>query len=90
MKTIGIPPRTPQAWDLPADEVAQQVACDVALKAMTATHSESDRIAYAQDVYLIGHPEACSKDEDYPGFADWVARQVEKNRAAVRKSKEAK
>ncbi|MEU9611808.1 hypothetical protein AB0D56_09685 [Streptomyces sp. NPDC048209] len=50
------------------------------------THSQSDRIAYANDLCLLDHPEACASTEDYPGFADEVARQEAKNRAARRAS----
>jgi hypothetical protein len=86
MATVGIPPRSVQAWDVPAEEVTRQAACDTARKAMAVTHSQSDRIAYANDLYLLDHPEACASTEDYPGFADEVARQEAKNRAARRAS----
>lgn len=84
MTTIGIPPRTPQEWDVPAEQITARAACDVLRKAMAATHSPSDRIAYSQDLFLVAHPKACSTNDDYPGFADWVARQQKKNEAARR------
>lgn len=86
MATIGIPPRTTEAWDVPVDEVTRLAACETARKALAATHSPSDRIAYAFDLYLLGHPEACSTDDDYPGFADAIDKQRAKNRAARRAS----
>lgn len=70
--------------DVPAKQLEQQLASDVLRKAMAVTHSPSDRIAYAQDLYLVTHPKACSTNDDYPGFADWVARQQKKNEAARR------
>jgi hypothetical protein len=85
MTTIGIPPRTPQDWDVPAEQITAQVASDVYRKAMATTHSPSDRIAYALDVFLVAHPKApVSKDPDYPGFAEWVAQEEAKNEAARR------
>ena len=78
-------PRTIAALDVPLADVEQQLACAPLLAALATTHSPSDRIAYAQDLYLVTHPKApVSKDPDYPGFADWVARQEEKNEAARR------
>lgn len=47
-------------------------------------HALDTDIAYVSDQLVIAHPEACSKDPDYPGFADWVARQQKKNEAARR------
>ncbi|GAA1887583.1 hypothetical protein GCM10009837_06630 [Streptomyces durmitorensis] len=78
MTTIGIPPRSQGDWDVPADTVA---ACITLRQAATATHSESDRIAYGLDVQLVTHPEVCSHDEDYPGWAERVARAEAQNAA---------
>ncbi|MFJ2568885.1 hypothetical protein ACIOYT_00495 [Streptomyces halstedii] len=76
MTSIGIPPRTPESWDVPAEQVAQQIACDVLVKAAAVTHSPSDRIAYANDLYLLTHPEACSTTADYPDWAAWLDQQI--------------
>lgn len=70
--------------DVPAAVVAQQMASDVCLKAMAVTLSPSDRIAYANDLFLLDHPEACSTDADYPEWAAQLAQQIAKNR--VRRS----
>ncbi|RCH70537.1 hypothetical protein DT019_03335 [Streptomyces sp. SDr-06] len=48
--------------------VARQRARQVLETALTKTASESDRIAYAGDLFLIAHPEACSTDADYPNW----------------------
>ena len=49
-------------------------ATGVLQAAMAATHSPSDRIAYALDVALLEHPEWCSTDADYPGWTPGGAR----------------
>lgn len=70
MTRIGSPPRTPQAWDLPAAEVAF-----LALKAKART----DGLA-AEDRHLLDpcdhaftdlactHPDTCSTPDTYPGW----------------------
>ncbi|WPO70257.1 hypothetical protein [Streptomyces sp. KN37] len=73
MTTIGIPPRTPESWDRPAAEVAAEAACITLRQAAARTHSPSDRIAYALDQQLLIHPEACSTDATYPGWAEHIA-----------------
>lgn len=45
---------------------------EVLVRAMEATYSPSDRIAYALDARLLAHPGCCSTDADYPG---WVPGQ---------------
>ncbi|MFJ8871041.1 hypothetical protein ACIRD6_35480 [Streptomyces sp. NPDC102473] len=66
--------------DVSVDKLRELVARGVLLAAMTATHSESDRIAYANDLFLLGHPETCPGEKDYPGFAASVARREAENR----------
>jgi hypothetical protein len=78
-------PRTIAALDVPLADVEQQLACAPLLAALATTHSPSDRIAYAQDLFLVTHPKApVSRDPDYPGFAEWIAQQEAKNEAARR------
>ncbi|MFG3136045.1 hypothetical protein ACGFZA_07460 [Streptomyces sp. NPDC048211] len=81
-----VTPRTIAALDVPAAVVEQQLARDVCLKAMDKTFSPSDRIAYANDLYLLAHPEACSTDADYPEWAAGLALQTAKNRTSRRAS----
>jgi hypothetical protein len=58
-------------------------------KARIATHSQSDRIAYAHDAWLIRHPEApLSTNDDYPGFAEHIAAREAANRQARNALKE--
>ncbi|MGY0062755.1 hypothetical protein ACWY4P_40520 [Streptomyces sp. LZ34] len=65
-------PRTIAALDVPAEQVAAEARalddCRVLRDAMAATHSPSDRIAYAYDQWLVTHPEACPTAADYPGW----------------------
>ncbi|WP_326739093.1 hypothetical protein [Streptomyces sp. NBC_01022] len=72
--------------DVPADDVIRRAACATTRKALAKTHSPSDRIAYANDLYLLAHPEACSTDADYPDWAAVLALQTTKNRTARRAS----
>lgn len=55
-----------------AKRLNKKTPAEVLRKAMAKTASESDRIAYANDLYLLAHPEACSSDDDYP---DWVVAE---------------
>lgn len=70
--------------DVPLVDVEQQLACGPLLAALATTHSPSDALAYRLDLFLVAHPKACATNDDYPGFADWVARQQKKNDAARR------
>lgn len=54
--------------DVPAAQVAAQIACQTLREAAARTHSPSDRIAYALDAYLITHPGTCSTPDTYPGW----------------------
>lgn len=56
--------------DVPLATVELQVVCETTRKALAKTNSPSDRIAYANDLFLLTHPGSCSSDADYP---DWVA-----------------
>lgn len=79
MTTTGIPQLTIAALDMPHETVAAEAACLVLRQAATKTNSPSDQLAYANDQYLITHPKACSRDEDYPGWADHVAKLEAQN-----------
>lgn len=73
---IGLPPRSRDAWDVPASRleadlkalVARQRACQVLAEAAARTESPSDRLAYVHDAWLLTHPEACSTSADYPNW----------------------
>ncbi|MFE9777798.1 hypothetical protein ACFYPA_06525 [Streptomyces sp. NPDC005775] len=79
-------PRSIAALDVPLADVEQELAAEVLIRARAASPSPSDRIAYANDLYLLAHPEVCAVDADYPGFAAWIADQVAKNRTVRRTS----
>lgn len=59
--------------DVPLADVELQTACETTRKALARTNSPSDRIAYANDLFLLTHPEACATDADYP---HWVANDL--------------
>jgi hypothetical protein len=66
---IGVPPRTPQDWDVPAAQIEDEAACLILREAARHTKSPSDRLAYALDIALIANPEACAHAADaYPGW----------------------
>ncbi|MER6601111.1 hypothetical protein [Streptomyces parvus] len=73
-----------ERMDVPLADVELQTACETTRKAMARTNSPSDRIAYANDLFLLTHPEACSTGADYPGFDAWIAQQQNLNTAARR------
>jgi hypothetical protein len=78
MTDIGIPPRSKQDWDVPAAEV--EARCQVLRDAFKASHSPSDQIAYAGDLFLIENPEACTTDASvYPGWAERLAELIAKS-----------
>ncbi|MEV5944493.1 hypothetical protein [Streptomyces sp. NPDC051994] len=77
MTDIGIPPRSKQDWDVPVADV--EARCQVLRDAFKATHSPSDQIAYAGDLFLIAHPEACTTDASYPGWAKRLAELIAKS-----------
>ncbi|MFF1709249.1 hypothetical protein [Streptomyces sp. NPDC058268] len=79
MTTTGIRQLTIAALDMPAETVAAEAACLVLRQAARETNSPSDQLAYANDQYLITHPKVCLRDEDYPGWADHVARLEAQN-----------
>lgn len=76
MTTIGIPPRSQDDWDRPADDVAADMQaraarqqCQVLADAMATHEHDSERIAYAEAIQLLLHPEApVSTDADYPNW----------------------
>lgn len=75
------PHRDIAALDVPADTVAAvAAACLVLRQAAKVTRSPSDRLAYVNDQYLITHPAACSRDADYPGWAERIAQLEAQNR----------
>ena len=52
--------------------------------AAARTHSPSDRIAFLLDAVLVRNQVRVSVDDDYPGFAEWVAAREADNRRARR------
>ncbi|MER5694867.1 hypothetical protein ACWDBO_31155 [Streptomyces mirabilis] len=70
IRDLDVPLETVQAL------VARQNACQTLADAAAHTHSPSDRIAYAHDAWLLGHPDgACATDADYPAWAANLAAQ---------------
>ncbi|WP_103512968.1 hypothetical protein [Streptomyces sp. SM13] len=59
--------------DVPLADVELQTACETTRKALARTNSPSDRIAYANDLFLLTHPEACATEDDYPEWPAQVA-----------------
>ncbi|MFI6140391.1 hypothetical protein ACIBCC_19650 [Streptomyces griseus] len=59
--------------DVPLADVELQTACETTRRALARTNSPSDRIAYANDLFLLTHPEACATDDDYPEWPAQVA-----------------
>ncbi|WP_405548828.1 hypothetical protein [Streptomyces microflavus] len=51
---------------------------------MAKTNSPSDRIAYANDLFLLTHPEACATEADYPEWPAQVAEIIARNNNARR------
>lgn len=47
----------------PEEQARQAADCETLRAAREASHSESDRIAYALAAVLITHPGCCSKDD---------------------------
>ncbi|MFD9070590.1 hypothetical protein [Streptomyces lasiicapitis] len=60
--------------------IRRRRACRVLRDARAATHSPSDRIAYALDERLLAHPEAVATEADYPGWAERIAALATNNR----------
>ena len=67
------------ALDVPLPEVEAD-ACFLA--AAARTHSPSDRLAFLLDVKLHHPSEPLSTNDDYPGWAEWVAAREADNRRA--------
>lgn len=86
MTQIGIPPRHPDDWDLPLSGLRDQIAINVTLLAMYATHSPSDRIAYALDLRLIAHPEHLTSQSGDPEWDRWLANRIAECAATRRTS----
>lgn len=70
--------------DVPVAEVEAQ--CKVMRDAFKASHSPSDQIAYAADLFLIAHPEACTTDASYPGWAQRLAELIAKSDSTRKKA----
>ncbi|MFE0692839.1 hypothetical protein [Streptomyces sp. NPDC058869] len=70
--------------DVPLADVELQVLCETTRKALAKTHSPSDRIAYANDLFLLTHPEACSTDADYPEWPAQVAELIARSNTTRR------
>jgi hypothetical protein len=72
MKQIGLPPRTPAAWDVPATTVADEFA---ALKTAALTAGLAAETRHLLDPYdeafaalACAHPDTCSTPDTYPGW----------------------
>lgn len=76
MTQIGIPPRGTDDRDLPRSGLRDQRAIVITLLAMYATHSPSDRIAYALDLRLIAHPEHLTSQSGDPEWDRWLATRI--------------
>ncbi|MWA08838.1 hypothetical protein [Streptomyces sp. BA2] len=74
------PHRDIAALDVPADTVAAEAACITLRQAATATHSESDRLAYALDQRLVAHMDEEPTDATYPGWAEHIAALAASNK----------
>ncbi|MEU3432294.1 hypothetical protein [Streptomyces sp. NPDC006863] len=70
--------------DVPLADLELQIACETTRKALARTHSPSDRIAYANDLFLLTHPEACSTDADYPEWPAQVAALIARSNTTRR------
>ncbi|WP_199546656.1 hypothetical protein [Streptomyces sp. N35] len=70
-----LPPRTIADLDVPREQLERELT--VLRAAREQTHSESDRIAYANDEELLKHPKSCATVADYPGWAEQIARRIE-------------
>lgn len=67
-----------------AADVELQTACETTRKALARTNSPSDRIAYANDLFLLTHPELCSTDADYPEWPAEIAALIARSDNARR------
>ncbi|WP_329114571.1 hypothetical protein [Streptomyces sp. NBC_01353] len=74
--------------DMTAEQVEQQITearrselCAV-LRASQIRHAslgnEQEVVADGDAIYLLHHPELCSTDDDYPGFAEQLAARSAK------------
>ncbi|WP_331445810.1 hypothetical protein [Streptomyces xanthochromogenes] len=75
MTDIGIPPRSPQDWDVPLPRLAADVKALVARQRLAdGRAAEAHHLVDACDpifaTLAVAHPEACSTCADYP---DWSA-----------------
>ncbi|MFE2497160.1 hypothetical protein [Streptomyces scopuliridis] len=69
MTAVGIPPRTPQDWDVPAAEAADQTARQRLARGVAAeARHPVDPCDRAFAALAACHPERCSCDADYPGW----------------------
>lgn len=80
---MATPTNPIERLDVPVAEVEAQAALRaqeaVLEAALAAAGDESDRIAYAGDLFLVAHPEACTSDATYPGWAERLAEQIAKS-----------
>lgn len=75
MTDIGIPPRSPQDWDVPlafVELAAQRLVDEQRMAAGRAAeaHHLIDQADHAFELLAVVHPEACSTAADYP---EWSA-----------------
>ncbi|MFI6103218.1 hypothetical protein [Streptomyces sp. NPDC051310] len=65
------------------DVPAERVAAEALLRdARAHSHSPSDRIAYALDVYLVTHPDApVSTESGDPEWDAWLAHRIDECKA---------
>ncbi|WP_406190105.1 hypothetical protein OH791_33445 [Streptomyces anulatus] len=73
-----------ERMDVPLADVELQVVCETTRRALARTNSPSDRIAYANDLFLLTHPEACSTDADYPEWPAQIAALIARSDNARR------
>lgn len=71
---------------LDVPQMVVEAQCQVMRDAFKASHSPSDQIAYAADLFLIEHPEACTTDATYPGWAERLAEQIAKSDSTRKKA----
>lgn len=75
MTTIGIPPRSQESWDVPADKVAaeaERLSAQYLIGLQIGRAAEQRHLVDPADNAFARmaceHPEACSCPEDYPNW----------------------
>lgn len=77
MTTIGIPPRSRADWDVPA----AAVEADAKARALAEAYKhrpEPFEVEFAD--LATTHPKACTRDADWPGWAEHIAALADLNR----------